>query len=117
MIAAVINRKQIFIPVICAVLILLIGFKVLSPVLKLTRLMIKELSLAVEDPDADKTEKKGDTDKQDKTEYINIAADAGLRQLAAKLMVHISNYAVHYISAHFYQITTPPPDFTLPTQS
>lgn len=113
----IVFRKHTFIPALCTVLILLIGFKVLAPVFKMTRMMIKELSLTAGEVDTDKTEKKSDNESLDKKEYFNTTNNVLTKVFSSRQLVHNSAYSMDYISSHYYQITTPPPDFSLLNQS
>jgi hypothetical protein len=92
------------------VFIVLISFKTLDFVIKMTRSIDKELAVAGPDDETDKSEKKAGTGFEDKKEFLDTSALASFGLHSGLSMLSVPDYAIHYISAHFYQIIAPPPD-------
>jgi len=113
LIAAPIYRHQYFITALSMLLILFIGFKVLLPLFKQAKIVIKEVTLTAESDD-DKSEKKDNADVFDKyKENISIANHTLNDLFWYTQVIHLLFYSFDYKSAHFLKITSPPPDFCL----
>jgi len=95
-------------------LIFLIGLKIAAPVLRVSKIFVKSVSLAPES-DTEKTEKEADSDyNKNKEFYRNDHFNTHCLSWYTEV-AHISSYAIDYTSSHYDQITTPPPDFVLQT--
>jgi hypothetical protein len=103
-------QHQYFIPALCWVFIVLISFKTLDFVIKMTRSIEKELAVAGPDNETDKSEKKAGTGFEDKKEFLDASNPASFGLLSGLSLLPVPDFAIHYISAHFYQIIAPPPD-------
>jgi hypothetical protein len=92
-----------------AVLIFLIGLKVAVPLLRIPRLLVKSISMTT-DPQSDK---ELDSDYKKNKEYYSNYNSISQHFLWYTEVPYFSSYTIDYISAHYYKITTPPPDFSL----
>ncbi|MCX2478152.1 hypothetical protein OQY15_03565 [Pedobacter sp. MC2016-15] len=93
-------------------LIFLIGLKVAAPVLRVSKLFVKTVTLTP-DAESEKSDKEADSDyNKNKEYYSNYNSNDHCHSWYTEV-VHFSSYAIDYVSSHYYQITTPPPDSSL----
>jgi len=92
-------------------LVLLIGLKVTAPVFRVSKSLLKDITLSSETEKTEKETDKGDDEKN--KEYFSTLTHALNHSQSAEEITHSSAHVIDYISAHYYQITSPPPDSCL----
>ena len=93
------------------IIILIIGFKVIAPVLLHTQAITKAFITSNLDDNDD--EKKPETDNRTEKDLIAISNDHINFLTSYTQINHYTAYYNNYLSSHFSTITIPPPDSVL----
>jgi len=89
-------------------LILFIGFKMVTPLFSYAKVPIKEITADTGENDND-SEKKADPNPKEK-EFASIYSSPNVLFISHVAIVHLTAYSNNYQSSHFQTITIPPPD-------
>ncbi|MBD1391635.1 hypothetical protein [Mucilaginibacter glaciei] len=109
MTAAIFNKYSYLRIASGIILILLIGYKIVSPLVSHLRATIKVSALASQSTD-NNAEKKAEINNYTEKEFVNSVDNQLDHKRFYTDIAHVTAYQNNYCSSHFSTITTPPPD-------